>query len=334
MKKEKDLLLISSIIGILYVVMSLVFSFVTHNVFTDNKVIDIINICLYVLGITSSIVFMYLSISKTKLENKKVLLFICSLVLFFINIISGILGFIVFSKVNKKDMRELPKLEIQHNYKWYVYLGVFIICMGIMFGLSRLFTKRIHSIGAYIFMFTMLIFVFRKDLKRDFSYFKKYFREYSSVVLRLYGISLLVLAILTISIRLYTGLDSATNQIALNSLFSKTPILVIVLAVIYAPIAEELMFRGVFRKFLNNKWIFILTSGILFGLAHVIDDFKDTKELLFILVYSSLGCFLSSAYYKTNNIFANILFHFIQNSLAVIGMIILSFFPDIINFII
>ena len=253
--------------------------------------------------------------------------------MFFINIISGILGFIVYSKENKKNMRPLPTLEIEHNYKWYVYLGVFLVCMGIMFGLSRLFTKRIHSIGAYIFMLSMLIFIFRKDLKRDFSYFKKYFREYSSGVFKIYGISLLVLAILNISIRLYTGLDNPTNQSALNDMFKSVPIFVIILAVIYAPIAEELMFRGIFRKFINNKWLFILTSGILFGLAHVIDDFKNVKELLFILVYSSLGCFLSSLYYKTNNIFTNIMFHFIQNSLAVIGMIIITYFPNIIGLI-
>lgn len=333
MKKEKDLLLISSIFGILYVIFSIAISFASNNLFSDNMVLNIINISLYVLGLTSSIIFIYLSISKTKLDNKRGIIFFCSLILFFINIISGILGFIVYSKENKKNMRPLPTLEIEHNYKWYVYLGVFLVCMGIMFGLSRLFTKRIHSIGAYIFMLSMLIFIFRKDLKRDFSYFKKYFREYSSGVFKIYGISLLVLAILNISIRLYTGLDNPTNQSALNDMFKSVPIFVIILAVIYAPIAEELMFRGIFRKFINNKWLFILTSGILFGLAHVIDDFKNVKELLFILVYSSLGCFLSSLYYKTNNIFTNIMFHFIQNSLAVIGMIIITYFPNIIGLI-
>ena len=334
MKKEKDLLLISSILGLLYIIMSIVISIFTNNIFSNNTMLNILDIVLYILGLFSSISFLYLYFSKVNLDKKKILIFICSLFLYFINIISGILGFIVFNKINKKDMRELPKLEIQHNYKWYVYLGVFIICMVIIFGLSNFFTKRIHDILAYIFIFSMLVFIFRKDLKRDFTYFKKYFREYSSLVFKMYGFSLLILVILTLSIKLYTGISNATNQVVLNKMFTKAPIYVIILALIYAPISEELMFRGIFRKLINNKWLYIITSGVLFGIAHVIDDFKNIKELLFILVYSSLGCFLSSIYYKSNNIFTNIMFHFIQNFLAVIGMILLSFLPDIINIII
>lgn len=334
MKKERDLLLISSILGLLYIILSIFISVLTNNLFSSNTILNIIDIVLYILGLFSSFSFIYFSVSKVNLDNKKILLFMCSLCLFFINIISGILGFIVFSRVNKKTMKELPKLEIQHNYKWYIYLGAFAICMGIIFGLSNLFTKKIHDIIAYIFIILMLIYIFRKDLKRDFKYFKEYFREYSSIVFKTFGISLLILLVLTISIKLYTGLSNATNQIELNKMFTKAPIYVILLALIYAPISEELMFRGIFRKLINNKWIFIITSGVLFGVAHVIDDFKNVKELLFILVYSSIGCFLSSIYYKTNNIFVNIMFHFLQNLLAVIGMILLSFLPDIINLVI
>ena len=65
---------------------------------------------------------------------------------------------------------------------------------------------------------------------------------------------------------------------------------------IYAPITEELMFRGIFRKFIKNKWLFIFISGLLFGAAHVLDDFQSIGELLYIFVYGSLGCFLAYVY--------------------------------------
>ena len=73
------------------------------------------------------------------------------------------------------------------------------------------------------------------------------------------------------------------------------------------------------------KYVFILVSGILFGLLHVIDDSNTLAEFSYVIVYSSLGMFLASLYYKTNNLFSNILFHFFQNALGVIGMILLYF---------
>lgn len=333
MKNEKVMLLVSSIIGFVYIILTFSISLLSNSLIGTNNIMNIINITLYIAGTISSIILLFLSITKQNIDKYLLLLKISSIILFIINIISGILGFIVIGRINKKNMRKLPELEIMHNYKWYVYVIVFVICMAIMFGLSNLFTNNYQLIVSYIFMLTLLIFIFRKDLKRDIKYFKEYFKEYKSVVLKNFLFSLLIMIILTISIKIYTGLDNATNQLVLNEMFKEKPLLIILLAVIYAPIAEELLFRGIFRKILNKKWVFILISGFLFGIAHVIDDFQSLEELLYILVYSSLGCFMADTYYKTNNICTDIMFHFIQNTIAVIGMSILYLFPDMINLI-
>ena len=140
----------------------------------------------------------------------------------------------------------------------------------------------------------------------------------------MFGISLAVMFVLSISIRLYTGISTATNQTNLMTTFGNKPLYIILLACIYAPITEELLFRGIFRKVFKNKYLFIILCGVIFGALHVIDDFQSTKELLYILVYSSLGIFLSSVYYKTNNIFTNMYFHFIQNTLAILVMFLTS----------
>ncbi len=324
MIKERKLLLSSSIISIIYSILMIVFSFINNK---DG--IDVFNTVMNIVVILSSCLFMYYSSSKVDLEKKKTLIFVISILLFVDNIIGGVLGFIVYSKINKKSMRELPKLEIEHNYKWYVYLIVFIIWALIMFWVSNYFTNKIQSVIMYIVFVVMVSFVFRKDIIRDFKYFIKYFKEYSSLVLKMYGKSLVVLLILSISIRLYTGLDTSGNQESLNTLFSSKPVVVAILATLYAPFVEELLFRGVFRKFINNKWLFIITSGVLFGIAHMIDNFKNLDQLLFVFVYSSLGCFLAATYYKTNNVFTNIMFHFIQNALALIGMIIVTYYSDL-----
>ena len=319
MEKNKKLLLISSILMFIFLIPNI---FITLLFGLGEGFIKIYNISMYSLSIIGIVIFIYYSFSKKNI-NRGLELFI-SIIFFLMNIISGILGFVYFKKTSTYKMRELPKLEIMYNHKKIVYILAFILSMVLMFIVPIFIENKIVGIAIDVFIFLMMIILFFKDLMRDFKYFKEYFREYNSYVFKMFGISLAVMAVLSISIRLYTGIDTATNQSNLMDIFKSMPIYLFILACIYAPITEELLFRGTFRKIFKNKWLFIILCGVSFGALHVIDDFQSIKELLYILVYSSLGIFLSSVYYKTNNLFTNIYFHFIQNTLAVLAMLLLS----------
>ena len=195
--------------------------------------------------------------------------------------------------------------------------------MIIMFVLSKYVTGFLGLILIYASIFILMISVFYKQLVHDFKIFKEYFREYMSLTIKTWLKSLVVMMILGIILQLVTNLGSSNNQESLQKLFNVYPIFVALLSMFYAPFAEELMFRGVFRKFIKSKYLFIIVSGVMFGLLHVIDDSKTLAEFSYIIVYSSLGIYLASLYYKTNNLFTNISFHFMQNTLGVIGMIVL-----------
>lgn len=325
MEKNKVLLIIASIFTLLYVMGSVMLGIVTNTLVSDNIYINIFNIVLYVLLIIGSIFFIYVVNSKKDMGKFRTPILLFSIVMFINNIIAGILGFVVSSRINTRKKRPLPKLDIKMNRKWYIYLFSFILCIGIIFGAPYLHLDKIYKYLLYVFMFILLLVVFYKDLKRDIKYFFKYFREYNSYVFKMYLFSLLFLLIITVAIRLTVNIDTSTNQAELAKQFKDTPILIGLLSIIYAPFVEEILFRGIIRKFINNKYLFIIVSGLLFGVAHVIDDFKSIGELLYILVYGSLGCFLAAVYNKTNNIFTNMYFHFIQNTLAVIGLILLNY---------
>lgn len=324
MDKNKILLLISSIFTFLYVLFNIaIIKFTESNI---SKMTLIFYIIFFTLLITGSILFFFISVSKKDINKFKIPILLFSIVMFINNVISGILGFVVFSKLNKKKLRDLPKLDFKMNNKWYIYLLSFIICILLIFVAPNILKGKLVKYTLYLFMIILLLVVFYKDLKRDIKYFFKYFREYNSYVFKMYLFSLLVLLILTIAIRITTNLDNSTNQITLTEQFKETPLLIGLLSVLYAPFVEEILFRGIIRKFINNKWLFIIISGFLFGIAHVIDDFQSIEELLYIFVYGSLGCFMAATYYKTNNIFTNMYFHFIQNSLAIIALILLTYY--------
>lgn len=328
MEKNRKRLFYASIIMLIYTIIVFGYAAIEKILITDNKFETIANMIQLILSLFGIIYFLVLAFNKKIDLNKhrKMIMFI-SIVFFIVDIISGIFGFMVYGELDskKKEKRELPVLDDVKDYNKYIYLIALIVCLLILFVISNYLKGIGGFVTTYVSILFIMIFVFRKRLVRDFKVFKEYFKEYNVLVLKTWGKSLLVVLILNLTISIITGVDNATNQENLQTLFNKIPILIAVLSMVYAPLAEELMFRGVFKKFLKNKWAFILTSAFTFGLIHVIDDFQSYAELLYIFVYGALGYFLASLYYKTNNICTNIYFHFIQNTFSVIGMILLYF---------
>lgn len=328
MKEDRKKLFISAILIFIYTLGVYLYEASKNNLITDSKFDNITNIIQFIVSMVGVIYFLILSFNKKiDLDKQRRPILIFSIIFFIINIISGILGFIVYGNLKpiKREKRELPKLDDVEDYNKYIYLPALALCLFIIFYLLGLSSSIIYTSLCYVSIIVILIFLFRKRLKRDFKVFKEYFKEYSKEVFKTWLKSFTVLLILGIIISITTGLESATNQENLNKLFKSYPLFVAILAMIYAPISEELMFRGIFKKFLKNKWAFILISGFTFGIIHVIDDFQSYKELLFIFTYSTLGCYMASLYYKTNNICTNIMFHFMQNTISIVGMILLQF---------
>lgn len=324
MKKDKKQLLWMIIFMIIYVIINIIYLSLNGGIINKDKIDSLSNILVLSLSAVG-IIYLIIIFNKDLNKHYKGIL-IWSIIFFICNLISGILGFIIYSNLDKvkKEKRDLPVIKRKDYKNKYLCLVGLIFCLILMFFVSN-YLKGYQIIIEYALIFITMIYLFKDELIHDFKIFIEYFREYNSLVLKHWFKSLVTLMILSIIISLVTGLNTATNQENLNEMFNNLPILVGILTIIYAPIVEELMFRGVFRKFINNKYLFIIISGVVFGLLHVIDDFQSTGELLYIIVYSSLGMYLASLYYKTNNICTNIYFHMLQNTLGVIGMILLNF---------
>ena len=288
-------------------------------------IINIVTIVLSVIGIVYECVLIFNK--KIDLNKHKNGVLACSIYFLVVNIISGVIGFSVTKELNgnKKERRELPEIELKEYTNKYICLIAFIICLGILLFGSKIITKFWMLIVFYVVILSLMIGVFYKQLIHDFKIFKSYFKEYFVLILKTWGKALVLIMITTIIIQIITNTTQANNQIALQNLFNSNPVFIAILAMFYAPIAEELMFRGVFRKFIKNKKLFVIVSGVVFGLMHVIDDSKTLAEFSYVFVYSILGIYLAGIYAKTNNLCTNIFMHFIQNTLSVIGMILLMF---------
>lgn len=324
MDNSRKKLLWSVILVILYFL--LVFYIGGFNVKDKTElIINVITIVLSVIGIVYECVLIFNK--KIDLNKHKNGVLACSIYFLVVNIISGVIGFSVTKELNgnKKERRELPEIELKEYTNKYICLIAFIICLGILLFGSKIITKFWMLIVFYVVILSLMIGVFYKQLIHDFKIFKSYFKEYFVLILKTWGKALVLIMITTIIIQIITNTTQANNQIALQNSFNSNPVFIAILAMFYAPIAEELMFRGVFRKFIKNKKLFVIVSGVVFGLMHVIDDSKTLAEFSYVFVYSILGIYLTGIYAKTNNLCTNIFMHFMQNTLSVIGMILLMF---------
>jgi membrane protease YdiL (CAAX protease family) len=92
----------------------------------------------------------------------------------------------------------------------------------------------------------------------------------------------------------------------------------LVLAVVAAPIAEEIVFRGVVMRGLlsrNAPVVAVGVQGILFGLAHF-DPVRGMGNIGLIMVLSAVGCVLGGAAFLIRRLAPTMIAHAILNGIA------------------
>ena len=86
-----------------------------------------------------------------------------------------------------------------------------------------------------------------------------------------YGVKIASGIIVTMISMIFDLKTTSANQEALETAFKSAPWLMVLTGVVFAPVVEELVFRGAVRKVIKNKWVFVIVSGLLFGLVHVLN---------------------------------------------------------------
>lgn len=167
----------------------------------------------------------------------------------------------------------------------------------------------------------MLFIFYRKSIKKNFKDFKSNFKTYIKDNFKYYVIGLLVMIISNIIISFFVE-GNSTNETLIREYISIMPIYMIFSSCIYAPFTEEMVFRKSLRNCFNNKVLYILLSGLIFGSMHLLSA-SNLIELVFLIPYSSLGCVFAYMYYKTNNIFVPMTFHMVHNTIIVINYLLM-----------
>lgn len=118
--------------------------------------------------------------------------------------------------------------------------------------------------------------------------------------------------------------EPSANQQIITELALEQPIFSFFLIVVFAPLTEELIFRGMLACFLFPKQdnvkqtaLFLLVTSIIFALVH----FPGTP--LQFLVYASLGCSLGLAYVNKGGLAYSIGLHALNNLISFVMIMML-----------
>ena len=119
---------------------------------------------------------------------------------------------------------------------------------------------------------------------------------------------------------IYHQADTANNE-ALKQLMAgshESMGLMLLAAVVFSPIAEELIFRGLVMNFFfksEDFWPPILLSGLLFTLAH------SSTTLISYLIYFYMGVVFAYIYRRTGSLKNTMLLHSLNNLVASLGIL-------------
>lgn len=165
----------------------------------------------------------------------------------------------------------------------------------------------------------ILFIIYKDTLIKDFKkYFNKKISENFETSFKYWFIGFLVMLGSNLLISVITDGQIASNEESVRSLIDIAPLYMIFNVSIYAPLTEELIFRKSIKDITNNKWLYIILSGGIFGALHVITSLTGLIDLIYLVPYCSLGITFAALYHKTNNIYSSITMHCMHNTMAII----------------
>lgn len=233
---------------------------------------------------------------------------------FLLSIVNIIMISSIKSDGVRKEKMDIPKLE-RFSSGLKGIIGA-ILCFVVYFAQSFIpnVDSYIFSIIIYLFVLFILLFIFRDNLKRDLSTLKLGYKAYISFILPRLGIMYVIYFVTSIfCVLINKNMPVNQQQIEALPIWFTFP-----LAALLAPIVEEILFRGCIRRFIKNDTLFIIVSGLIFGLLHTISEGSLMGTILMAIPYSVLGCGFAYIYAKTNNIANTILCHACHNTVVML----------------
>lgn len=217
--------------------------------------------------------------------------------------------------INQKKLAIFLSLALS-----FLLFEIIYLIIGIDFEKISNNTYLILIISKYIVFIIVFYFMYHKYLKEKWVDFKINFKKYTKIAFRdwITGFLIMITSNLIISF-FFSGLGE--NEEEVQSLISLAPWVAFIMTSFLAPITEEIIFRKSLKDAINNKYLFMILSGFIFGLIHVISA-NNPLEYLLIIPYGAMGFVFAKTLYETDNIYTTIMVHAFHNAMLTLLAVI------------
>lgn len=227
---------------------------------------------------------------------------------------------------------------------WLILAWVIVI--PLYFGLSSIIVEALKifispddkelltMVGQTVFYAIVLVILIpacSRILKESFkkkNKFKNFWKAFGIFWAFKFGSAFLMGILAALTGNVNTSSLISDNQNTLNSMMTSVPLFTWLFAVVFAPIIEEMVFRGVifqtFRRF--GATFAVLGSAFLFAFIHVIGEIGTVSPLMFlihILPYLGMAIPLSWMCEKYKDITICMMVHMSSNLIAMLVQMLL-----------
>lgn len=221
---------------------------------------------------------------------------------------------------NKKLMQNILKLLVViiifYNSYLFQYIPIYLFNIDIN-NISGSMQVILNSFSNIVLVLILFI-IYRKDLKKEWLTFKSKLIDNLNIGFTYWFCGLFIMMISNLIINFVFKGGTAANEEAVQSMINYLPWLMLIDAGFIAPFNEEIIFRKTFKDIFKNKWLFVITSALIFGGAHVIGNINNFVDFLYIIPYGALGASFALAYYKSDTVFTSMTVHMFHNTVLVL----------------
>ena len=202
----------------------------------------------------------------------------------------------------------------------FLFFEVIYLIIGIDFNNISTNTYLLLVFIKYFVFLIVFYLMYHKYLKEKWLDFKINFKKYAKIAFRDWFIGFFIMVISNIIISLLIkGLGE--NEESIQNLIATTPWVAFIMTSFLAPITEEIIFRKSLKDAVNNKYLFMILSGLIFGLIHVISS-DNPWEYLLIIPYGAVGVTFANTLYETDTVYSTIMVHAFHNAMLTILAVI------------
>ena len=209
------------------------------------------------------------------------------------------------------------------------FLGLFLFSSIVYLLLKPIIhNENVITIIANLLFCLFLYLLYFKDLNKEFKDYFKDFKSNFKLSLKYYALGIMGMVFFNIIIMIFLK-DVSQNENQVRELLFSSPFYTMISISILAPLSEELIFRKSLQPVIKNKWIYVITCGVLFGGAHILTNVISNTfvltDLFYILPYGSLGASFALMDNETKTTFSSIMIHALHNTCTALLLLAMYF---------